>query len=83
MSPSVNPPCLHNVIACLVCSYLELMDQELTSAKATLEAKLTEQQKEAADLATENEHQAGRDRLQDRSADARIRLLPQNPLRQG
>lgn len=38
---------------------LEFMDQELTGAKATLEAELAEQQQEAADLATENERQAG------------------------
>src|SRR5438105_8243741 len=37
---------------------LDFMDQELTSAKATLEAELAEQQQEAADLATENERQA-------------------------
>jgi colicin import membrane protein len=37
---------------------LEFMDQELTSAKASLEAELAEQQHEAADLATENERQA-------------------------
>jgi colicin import membrane protein len=34
---------------------LDFMDQELTSAKATLEAELAEQQQEVADLATENE----------------------------
>jgi colicin import membrane protein len=38
---------------------LEFMDQELTGAKATLEAELAEQQQETADLATENERQAG------------------------
>jgi DNA repair exonuclease SbcCD ATPase subunit len=38
---------------------LEFMDQELTGAKATLEVELAEQQQEAADLATENERQAG------------------------
>ena len=37
---------------------LEFMDQELTGAKATLEAELAEQQQETADLATENERQA-------------------------
>jgi colicin import membrane protein len=37
---------------------LEFMDQELSSAKATLEAELAEQQQEAFDLATENERQA-------------------------
>jgi len=37
---------------------LDFMDQELTSAKATLETELAEQQQEAADLATENERQA-------------------------
>ena len=34
------------------------MGQELTGAKATLEAELAEQQQEVADLATENERQA-------------------------
>ena len=38
---------------------LEFMDQELTGAKAPLEAELAEQQQEAADMATENERQAG------------------------
>lgn len=37
---------------------LEFMGQELSSAKATLETELAEQQQEAADLATENERQA-------------------------
>ncbi len=37
---------------------LDFLDQELTSAKATLEAELAEQRQEAADLATENERQA-------------------------
>jgi colicin import membrane protein len=37
---------------------LEFMDQELSSAKASLEAELAEQQQEAFDLATENERQA-------------------------
>ncbi|ATQ79260.1 mucin-associated surface protein (plasmid) [Massilia violaceinigra] len=37
---------------------LEFMGQELSSAKATLEIELAEQQQEAADLATENERQA-------------------------
>lgn len=45
------PPVLQRAI-------LEFMDQELTSAKATLEAELAEQLQEAADLATENERQA-------------------------
>lgn len=38
---------------------LEFMDQELSGAKATLEAELADQQQEATDLATENERQAG------------------------
>ena len=37
---------------------LEFMDQELSGAKATLEAELADQQQEATDLATENERQA-------------------------
>lgn len=37
---------------------LEFLGQELSSAKATLEADLADQQQEAADLATENERQA-------------------------
>lgn len=37
---------------------LEFMDQELSGAKATLEAELAEQQQEATDLAMENERQA-------------------------
>lgn len=45
------PPVLQRAI-------LDFMDQELTSAKAVLEADLAEQQQEAADLATENERQA-------------------------
>ena len=45
------PPVLQRAI-------LDFMGQELTGAKATLEAELAEQQQEAADLATENERQA-------------------------
>ncbi|KWE97889.1 DNA-binding protein [Burkholderia ubonensis] len=37
---------------------VEWMDQELTTARAPLEAELAEQQQAAADLATENERQA-------------------------
>jgi len=36
---------------------LDFMDQELTAARAALEAELADQQQEAADLATENERQ--------------------------
>lgn len=46
----VLPPALQRAI-------LDFMDMELTSARVTLEAELTEQQQEAADLATENERQ--------------------------
>ena len=45
------PPVLQRAI-------LDFMGQELTGAKATLEAELAEQQQEVADLATENERQA-------------------------
>lgn len=45
------PPVLQRAI-------LEFMDQELTSAKATLEADLSDALQESADLATENERQA-------------------------
>jgi chromosome segregation ATPase len=45
------PPALQKAV-------LDFMDQELTAARATLEAELAEQQQEAADLATENERQA-------------------------
>ena len=45
------PPVLQRAI-------LDFMGQELSSAKATLEAELAEQQQEVADLATENERQA-------------------------
>ena len=44
------PPVLQRAI-------LDFMGQELTGAKATLEAELAEQQQEVADLATENERQ--------------------------
>lgn len=44
------PPALQRVL-------LEFMDNELTSARTTLEAELADQQQEAADLATENERQ--------------------------
>ena len=46
----VLPPSLQRVL-------LEFIDNELTAARTTLEAELTEQQQEAADLATENERQ--------------------------
>lgn len=46
----VLPPALQRVL-------LEFMDNELTSARTTLEAELADQQQEAADLATENERQ--------------------------
>ena len=46
----VLPPALQRVL-------LEFMDQELTSARTTLEAELADQQQEASDLATENERQ--------------------------
>ena len=45
------PPVLQRAI-------LDFMGQELSSAKATLEAELAEQQQEVTDLATENERQA-------------------------
>lgn len=45
------PPALQRAI-------LEFMDQELTTARATLEAELTDAQQASADLATENERQA-------------------------
>ena len=45
------PPVLQRAI-------LDFMGQELTGAKATLEAELAEQQQEVADLAMENERQA-------------------------
>jgi len=45
------PPALQRAI-------LEFMDQELTSARAALEADLAEAQQASADLATENERQA-------------------------
>ena len=44
------PPVLQRAI-------LDFMGQELSQAKATLEAELAEQQQEAADLAAENERQ--------------------------
>lgn len=44
------PPVLQRAI-------FDFIDQELTSAKANLEAELAEQQQEGADLATENERQ--------------------------
>lgn len=47
----VLPPALQRAV-------LEFMDQELTAARASLEADLAEQQQETADLATENERQA-------------------------
>jgi chromosome segregation ATPase len=46
----VLPPALQRVL-------LEFMDNELTSARTTLETELADQQQEAADLATENERQ--------------------------
>lgn len=46
----VLPPALQRVL-------LEFMDNELTSARSTLEAELADQQQEATDLATENERQ--------------------------
>lgn len=46
----VLPPALQRVL-------LEFMDNELTSARSTLEAELADQQQEASDLATENERQ--------------------------
>ena len=46
----VLPPALQRVL-------LEFMDNELTTARTTLEAELADQQQEAADLATENERQ--------------------------
>lgn len=46
----VLPPALQRVL-------LEFMDNELTSARTTLEAELADQQQEASDLATENERQ--------------------------
>lgn len=39
-------------------SIVDWMDQELTAARATLEAELADQQQAATDLATENERQA-------------------------
>lgn len=53
----VLPPALQRVL-------LEFMDNELTSARTTLEAELADQQQEAADLATENERQVIENDLQ-------------------